>query len=97
MSSSLSLEKLTSLLNEQGFIPIRLFVKDERLYMIQSISVKNARMFMLVIPKKYKIKVENEQEVFELKQLSFQDTDEKNLSKKYADEIDLFDFEANYP
>ena len=54
-------------------------------------------MFMLVIPKKYKIKVENEQEVFELKQLSFQDTDEKNLSKKYADEIDLFDFEANYP
>jgi hypothetical protein len=95
--SSLSFEKLTSLLSEHGFIPIRMFEKEDRLYMIQCISSKNARMFMLVIPKEYKIKVERDNEVVELKPLSFQDTKEKNLSKKYADEIDLFDFEANYP
>ena len=95
--SSLSFDKLSSLLNEHGFLPLRIFNKDERLYMIQCISVKNARMFMLVIPKEYKIKAEQEQDVIELKHLSFQDTNEKNLSKKYADEIDLFDFEANYP
>jgi len=95
--SSLSFEKLTSLLNENGFLPLRTFEKEGRLYTIQCISSKNARMFMLIIPKEYKIKVDKDQEVIELKQLSFQDTNEKNLSKKYADEIDLFDFESNYP
>jgi hypothetical protein len=95
--SSLSFDKLTSLLNDNGFLPLRIFNKDERLHMVQCISVKNARMFMIVIPKEYKIKADQDQDVIELKYLSFQDTNEKNLSKKYADEIDLFDFEANYP
>lgn len=95
--SSLSFEKLTSLLNDHGFLPLRMFEKDERLYMIQCISSKNARMFMLVIPREYKIRVDRDDDTIELKTLSFQDTHEKNLSKKYADEIDLFDFEANYP
>ena len=95
----LSLSKLEKLLSIKGLIATQFFTIDKICVYIEILAVSNADTFLLYIPSKYKIKVENEKSsnVHKLDYLEFEDIDKiENIADNYAGEQDNDALENTY-
>ncbi len=90
----LSFNKLETLLNNNGFIPKKIFVIGEFIVYIEVLVVKTADTFMLYIPSKYDIKNDTSIDVYNITPI---DVDENgNITTDYAGDPDNFDLEKEY-
>lgn len=95
----LSLSKLEQLLSVKGLIVTQIFTIDKICVYLETLSVSNADTFLLYIPSKYKIKIENDKRsnVYKLDYLEFEDIDKiDNIADNYAGEQDNDTLENTY-
>lgn len=95
----LSLYKLEQFLIVKGLIATKIFTIDRRCVYIEILSVSNADTFLLYIPSKYKIKIENDKKsnLYKLDYLEFEDIDKiENIADNYAGEQDTDTLENTY-
>lgn len=90
----LSLNKLEKLLSTKGFIIKKYFIIHGLCVYIEILSIINADFFMLYIPSKYEIKVENNENTYNVEYIELNENG--NIPEDYAGETDNFDLEKNY-
>lgn len=91
----LSLKKIEDLLASKGFICKSYFKLDDFCIYIEVFSVQDATSFMLYVSSRYELKVENRDNIYELKYMEMTKEDE-NVSSSYAHEPDDVDIEEFY-
>lgn len=91
----LSLKKLEDLLASKGFICKTYFKLEEFCIYIEVFSVQDATSFMLYVSSRYELKVENRDNIYELKYMEMMKEDE-NITSNYANEPDDVDIEEFY-
>lgn len=90
----LSFHKLETLLNNNGFIPKKVYVISDSIVYIEVLVVKTADTFMLYIPRKYDIKNDSKIDTYDISVLEIDDNG--NITSDYAGEPDNFDLEKEY-
>lgn len=91
---TLSMKKLEDLLKTNGFLIQRKFTIHGYAVYIEVFNINNAESFMLYIPSKYSIYVEDQNNTYKLKHIDIEDENIfKNLKEK---SIDNFDVEKDY-
>lgn len=83
----LSLSKLKELLTSKGYRMTKLFTLDKSLFLTEIYSSKTADTFYLYIPSKYTIDVKDKENVYKLKNISIENTE--NIADEYAEEPNL--------
>ena len=90
----LSILKLEKLLSSKGFIPSRYFVMNSTVVYMEILSVKDAETFLLYIPSKYKFIVQKSNNVYKLKYVDIDESD--NTADDYAGKPDDHEVENKY-
>lgn len=83
---TLSLNKLSKILKNNGFLPKKYFLLDNYCIYIEVYSLVNADNFLVYIPSKYDIKFENEGEHYNLQTLDMPENGD--IPVEYAGKID---------
>ena len=91
----LSLKKLEDLLASKGFVCKAYFKLDDFCIYIEVFSVQDATSFMLYISSRYELKVDNRDNIYELKYMEMI-KEEENVTSSYANEPDDVDIEEFY-
>ena len=91
----LSLKKLEDLLASKGFVCKAYFKLDDFCIYIEVFSVQDATSFMLYISSRYELKVDNRENIYELKYMEMT-KEEENVTSSYANEPDDVDIEEFY-
>lgn len=96
--SSLSIKKLQNLLLSKGFICDKYFVMDDTCFYIQLFSISSSENFLLYIPSKYQIRPDSSSDVFKIKTIDLEITenipDEYGVEKSEdSDQVELSDDE----
>ena len=91
----LSLKKLEDLLASKGFVCKSYFKLDDLCIYIEVFSVQDATSFMLYISSRYELKVDNRENIYELKYMEMT-KEEENVTSSYANEPDDVDIEEFY-
>jgi hypothetical protein len=90
---TLSILKLEKLLRTNSFLIKKKFVIESNLVYVELFNINNAETFLLYIPSKFKIIVENDSNTFDIK---FIDIDEENMFKNFHKKTDSIDVENEY-
>jgi hypothetical protein len=91
----ISIRKLDNLLASKGFVCKTFFTYEGFCVYIEVFSVQNASSFMLYVSPRYEMKIEERENVYELKYMEISREDE-NISNFYANEPDDVDIEEFY-
>jgi hypothetical protein len=91
----LSISKLEKLLSLKGFITVRYYVMSGVIVYMEIISITTADTFILYIPSKYKFVVKNSKNVFKIKYLDSNISDD-NTANDYAGKPDEHVVENTY-
>lgn len=91
---TLSISKLEKLLNSKGLIPKKIFIMHGLCVYLEVLSIASADSFMLYIPSKYEIKMNEGNDVYKVKYIEI--TEDGNIPGDYANEPDNFDLEKTY-
>ena len=91
----LSLKKLEDLLASKGFVCKSYFKLDDLCIYIEVFSVQDATSFMLYVSSRYELKVDNRDNIYELKYMEMT-KEEENVTSSYANEPDDVDIEEFY-
>ena len=91
----LSLKKLEDLLASKGFVCKSYFKLEDLCIYIEVFSVQDATSFMLYISSRYELKVDNRDNIYELKYMEMI-KEEENVTSSYANEPDDVDIEEFY-
>jgi hypothetical protein len=91
---SLSIHKLEKLLIKNNIIIKSFFVNNNTCVFLDVINIVNADNFLLYIPEKYKIKIDNYKNSYKIKYIEINSNGEIPLD--YAGEPDNFNFQENY-
>lgn len=90
----MSLIKLEDLLASNGFVPKSYFTLDDYCIYIEVLNVSNASIFMLYITSRYKLKVVNRPNIFDLRYMEINSDD--NIASNYGEELDNVNMEKFY-
>lgn len=90
----LSVFKLEKLLSLKGFIPTKYYSMDNMIIYIEIVSISDADTFLMYIPSKYNISIEKGSNVFKLKYIDIESSD--NPADEFAGEPDDIDLEKKY-
>jgi len=91
----ISIRKLDNLLASKGFVCKTFFTYEGFCVYIEVFSVQNASSFMLYISPRYEMKIEERENVYEIKYMEISREDE-NITNFYANEPDDVDIEEFY-
>ena len=91
----ISIRKLDNLLASKGFVCKTFFTYEGFCVYIEVFSVQNASSFMLYISPRYEMKIEERENVYELKYMEIS-RDDENITNFYANEPDDVDIEEFY-
>tara|TARA_Y100000389_G_scaffold198247_1_gene234404 strand:- start:3591 stop:4676 length:1086 start_codon:yes stop_codon:yes gene_type:complete len=91
---TLTLNKLSKILKNNGLIPKKYFLLDKYCIYIEVFSMLNADNFLVYIPSKYDLKYENEGEYYDLKEVNVPENGE--IPVEYAGEVDDNKLEDTY-
>ena len=90
---TLSITKLQDFLKTNGFLIQKKFTIHDSIIYIEILNIKNADIFLLYIPSKYKIKTEDTNNTYKLKCI---DIDDKNIFKDFSEKIESEDIDNQY-
>jgi hypothetical protein len=80
----LSIKKLENLLSEKNFVIKTLFIMHELLIYVEIFSIDTCDLFLLYIPSKYEIKVNEEEEnSYKIKKMDINEDEMNNILRKY--------------
>lgn len=91
----LSTSKLEKMLSLKGFIPTRYYVMHGLIVYMEIVSITDADTFLLYIPSKYKFSVQRGGNVFKIKYVDIDESD-NNTADDYAGEPDEHAVENTY-
>ena len=91
---TLTLNKLSKILKNNGLIPKKYFLLDKYCIYIEVFSMLNADNFLVYIPSKYDLKFENEGEYYELKEVDVPENGE--IPIEYAGKVEDNKLEETY-
>lgn len=91
---TLSLNKLEKFLHSNGFIPKKFFVIKNFIVYIEVLSINNADSFMLYIPSKYDIQIDQRDDIYKIKNIQVDEYG--NIPIDYAGAPDNIELEKAY-
>ena len=92
---TLSTNKLEKMLALKGFIPTRYYIMHGLIIYMEIVYIADADTFLLYIPSKYKFSVQKGNNVFKIKYIDIDESD-NNTADDYAGEPDEHDIENTY-
>ena len=90
---TLSISKLEKLLRTNSFLIKKKFTIDSYLVYLELFNIHNAETFLLYIPSKFKINVDNDSNTFNIKYI---DIDDENMFKNFHKKSNSIDVENEY-
>ena len=91
---TLSIKKLEKFLKTNGFLIQKKFTIHDSIIYIEVFNINNADMFLLYIPSKYKIKVEDSiNNTFKIKCIYI---DDANIFKNFSEKVESEDIDTQY-